>query len=711
MKVKFLIPSSLIVAVVFLLSGPNAPAERTIGLIRNDPGTYPGYTLFAPLMSTTTYLINNSGVAVHSWESVYQPGNAVYLLENGDLLRTTSVGNSNFQAGGSGGGVQEIEWGGTVTWEYMYSSSQYCQHHDIEMLPSGNLLMIAWEKKSYAECIAAGRDPSLLDDNELWPDSIIEVEPTGPTTGDIVWEWHVWDHLVQDYDPSKDNYGIVEDHPELIDLNYVDNPSRAIADWNHTNSVAYSEELDQILLSIHNFDEIWIIDHSTTTSEAAGHTGGNSGRGGDLLYRWGNPRTYGAGGIDDQKFFGQHDAVWIEDGFPGEENILLYNNGMGRPEGPYSSVEEITPPLNEGGTYDLIPGSAYGPDEQAWIYTDQVPTDFYSSNISGSQRLANGNTLICEGSSGALFEIDDGGDTIWEFINPVNRFGPQNQGTEITNNPVFKCRRYDPDYAGLTGRDLTVQSTIEIYDFPYSRNTDFNGDGTADIAIFRESSGLWAIRDLSRIYFGALDDQPVPRDYNGDGTSEIGIFRSSSGLWAIKEITRAYFGSSGDQPVPADYSGDGSCQMGIFRESNGLWSVRNNTRTYFGQSGDEPVPADFDGNHIYEVGLFRPDTGLWAIRNLSRMYFGSSEDEAVQADYDGDGICDVGIFRPTTGLWAIRDLTRSYFGGSTDDPIPSDYNGDGAEDIGIFRASSGLWAISGFTRVYFGTVGDIPVTR
>ncbi len=359
------------------------------------------YTLFAPQSSLTTYLINYDKEVVHLWESSYLPGHSAYLLENGHLLRTGFLGpHPIFLSGGMGGVLQEIDWNGTVVWDFKYSSNNYLSHHDVEFLSNGNVLMIAWESKNYAEAISAGRDPNITSFLGIWPDHVIEVEPSGPTSGNIVWEWHIWDHLIQDYDPSKQNYGIVENHPELIDINF----GKAVLDWNHINSIDYNEEFDQIILSVHNFNEIWVIDHSTTTEEAAGHTGGNSGKGGDILYRWGNPIAYRAGTINDRKLFGQHDARWIEPGCPGEGNILVFNNGLGRPGILYSSVDEIVPPVDGNGSYYLEPGSAYGPEEQIWIYTAENPTDFYSYMISGSQRIANGNTVICDGKLGLFFE-------------------------------------------------------------------------------------------------------------------------------------------------------------------------------------------------------------------------------------------------------------------------------------------------------------------
>jgi hypothetical protein len=415
--------------------------------------------------------MDNDGNIVHSWATDYTPGNAVYLLEDGKLLYTGGVRNATFRQDGAGGIVLLIDWDGNVTWEYRYSNASHLQHHDVEMLPNGNVLMIAWQMKTEAEAIAAGRDPSLLTAGELWAGSVIEVRPTGPTSGDIVWEWHAWDHLVQDYDATKDNYGIVADHPELIDLNYV-----AIndADWLHSNAVDYNADLDQIMLSVHSFSEIWVIDHSTTSAEAAGHTGGNSGMGGDLLYRWGNPRTYDAGKAADQQLFHQHDAEWIGAGLSGEGNILIFNNGLRRPGEDYSSVDEIALPVNPDGSYSLAAGSAFGPDQPLWTYAADAPTDFYANAISGAQRLPNGNTLICDGPSSYFFEVTSTGETVWEYDHPTGA--------------VFRVERYSPEYPGFDATPLddarTNQPPIAEAGGPYSgdvgQTITLDGSGSAD---------------------------------------------------------------------------------------------------------------------------------------------------------------------------------------------------------------------------------------
>ena len=262
---------------------------QTTGLFFNDPGASDGYVLFAPNTSNTTYLIDRDGNVVHTWASSYPPGLLGYLMPDGSLIRDGSPhgqgGNGSIEAAGAGGLIERFDWNGTKTWQYAYDSPTHLAHHDFEVMPNGNLLLIAWELKSENEATQAGRDPSLPGAGYLYPDHIVEVQPDLVNGGGtIVWEWHIWDHLVQQFDATKANWQGptgVADHPELIDLNYVstfDKGGGQPEDWTHSNGIDYNADLDQIVLSVREFSEFWIIDHSTTTAEAAGHSGGNSGQ-------------------------------------------------------------------------------------------------------------------------------------------------------------------------------------------------------------------------------------------------------------------------------------------------------------------------------------------------------------------------------------------------------------------------------------------------
>ncbi len=424
------------------------PPAVKLGLhLNNAEKAGKGYTLLAPANSTTTYLLDMEGRVVKTWQSDCKPGHSAYLLENGNLLRAGALVNPPFRVfGGAGGRIQEFSWDGQLLWDFTYADDSRLGHHDICRLPNGNVLLLVWEQKTREEAVAAGRRPETVNKTGLVADGAVEIKPTGKTTGEVVWEWHAWDHLVQDHDKSKKNFGEGGKRPERIDVNFGEGvlativakpgeldrlrgigyvggagqrPGRVQPDWLHINAVAYNAELDQVLLSVHEFNEVWVIDHGTTTAEAAGSKGGKSGKGGDLLYRWGNPRAYRAGTVKDQKLFGQHNAHWIPRGHPGAGNILVFNNGLRRSGGAYSSVDEIVPPVDDKGQYKYAAGKPYGPDAPAWSYSAQKRTDFYSSFISGAHRLPNGNTFICSGANGTLFEVTAEKEIVWKYLNPV----------------------------------------------------------------------------------------------------------------------------------------------------------------------------------------------------------------------------------------------------------------------------------------------------
>jgi hypothetical protein len=428
-------------------------ASVKTGLLVNDARAYQGYTLLAPIMSKTVYMIDMQGRVVRTWSCEASGNLSVYLLPNGHLLRYGRLAEQTFGDGaGAAGQIQEFTFDGDLVWDYRFASIKQLAHHDIYKMPSGNVLLIVWEKKSPEEAAAAGRRPETVGQSQLLVDSIYEVQPTGKTSGKVVWEWHVWDHLIQDHDSTKANFGDVAAHPELVDINFGEGaiasivakkdeleklkaigyigstspnkkPAPVRADWMHSNAVAYDAEFDQVLLNVLEFSEFWIIDHGTTTVEAAGHTGGKYGKGGNLLYRWGNPRAYRAGKPKDQKLFGQHNTHWIPKGYPGAGHLLIFNNGRSRIGGAYSSVDELVLPVGGDGGYERKAGAAFGPDSPVWSYSAPKRSDFYAEFISGANRLPNGNTLICSGPNGTIFEVTAEKEIVWKYVNPLRGAG------------------------------------------------------------------------------------------------------------------------------------------------------------------------------------------------------------------------------------------------------------------------------------------------
>lgn len=466
---------------LFLAAPLLAQEERseldTRGLVHRDERALDGSTLIAPLTSREILLLDLAGEVVHRWERPEQTESAI-LLEDGNLLRWGMIPDDErrFQGPGVGGGVvEEIDWEGNPVWRYELANDRELLHHDIALLPDGNVLILAWEYRSREEAIAAGRDPEQVDERGLWPDVVHELRPTPPEGAAIVWTWRVWDHLVQDLDPERANHGSVPEHPGRVDLNadHRDAPpptreeilererieaemaalgyggdgedddeerepmSGSAPDWLHTNGIDHLPEHDLIVLSVPRLNELWVIDHSTTTEEAAGSTGGRWGRGGELLWRWGNPRTYGAGRNRDQQLSFQHDPTWLPADESGALRLLVFNNGRVRPDGEsWSSVDELVLPFDPERGFLREPGEPFGPEAPAWSYSD--PGTFYSSFISGAQRLPNGNTLICSGAQGRVFEVTRAGEVVWDLRNPYT--GDIDHGIPV--NALYRAVRF-----------------------------------------------------------------------------------------------------------------------------------------------------------------------------------------------------------------------------------------------------------------------------
>jgi hypothetical protein len=453
---------------------PAPPPALPRGLVASEPGVSPGYVLFSPILTGTIYLLDNRGRVVHTWESELT-GGPLHLLPNGHLLRGARDPDLlDFRFGGVSGIVQELDWDGNLVWEWRLGDAKRVLHHDFEPLPDGNLLLLAWELKTPEEAIAAGRRPFAVPALGLLSEWVLELAPQRPRGGRIVWEWHVWDHLVQHHDPAKPHYGDPAQYPGRLDVNvgagaeaidpeefeqlkalgYVPADAQQAeleADFLHANSITHHPQLDQIAISVPETGEVWVIDHGIDTRAAAGPAG-------DLLYRWGNPAAYGRDDGRGRRLFFQHDARWIPPGFARAGNLTLFNNGRGRPVGPFSSVDEIEPPLRPDGRYERAPGEPFGPPELAW--TAPLPPDRFAPFISGAERLKGGNTFVCAGTDGILLELSPEGRILWEYRNPYSGDARLADGSPvgpgISGRPyaVFRATRIPPDHPGLRGREL-----------------------------------------------------------------------------------------------------------------------------------------------------------------------------------------------------------------------------------------------------------------
>jgi len=375
------------------LENPDSINETELGTAEffNEGLMDDNYILVNDAASNRAYLMDKKGEEVFNFElNGKRLGNDVQLLPDGRILGMFEADNPAIEIGGFGGLVQLLDKDGGVEWSYLYSSENYIAHHDAEMLPNGNIIFQTWERKTAPEALEAGYSLEV----EVFPDGIIEVNPD---TNEIVWQWHAWDHLIQNHDDTKSNFGSISENPQLIDVNFITDEK---GDIMHANGLAYDNTNDLIFLSANFFSEVWVIDHSTTTEEAASNEGGNYGKGGDLLYRFGNPKAYG-NSLGEVRFNHNHYPNLLTGSDEGR--ILIFSNGFDIGK---SSVYELQLPT----AYDLKANTDNEP-ELRWSFTND---SLYSPKVSGAVKLPNGNRLITEGNRG-FWEVTEQGEVVWRF--------------------------------------------------------------------------------------------------------------------------------------------------------------------------------------------------------------------------------------------------------------------------------------------------------
>jgi hypothetical protein len=443
--------------------GPVCAYEALIGhtgVIQYDASkSLNGYCLFAPAGSKKSYLIDMEGYVINEWTCTSGPGLHDRLLPNGHLLRgytptdwsrTGAGGTKPFPVsiGGVAGGVEEFDWDGNLVWQYPAISDTYIQHHTFYRMNNGNTMVLLWEKIPYEDALGLARDPALITEQfGLWPDAVIEVTPDKQ----IVWEWHAFDHLVQNRDPSLPNYGEPIDNPNKFDMNFYVWTRFGYHDWSHCNTIEYNEYTDQILVNFRNWGEFYVFDHSTPNSE------------GGILFRWGNPGAWGNGALPewpqdgDQKLFGSHCAVWL-----GNDNytdygtlghILVLDNGWLRPSGNYTCSVEVEVDFDNWKNWSADQINAL----EVWRWRPTDEDSFYSTYQCGTQRLPNGNTEINSTDGGQIIEVTPDKEVVWDFIVPG--FDADGNALCYTNDrvpsTVHRSHIYGPDHPAFVGKDMS----------------------------------------------------------------------------------------------------------------------------------------------------------------------------------------------------------------------------------------------------------------
>ncbi len=426
-------------ALVFSLCSMITCAQS--GVLLNSPEAIPGYVLALSGSSGGTYLMNNCGEIVHRWSQVTAADFHPKLLPNGHLI----YNRLNV--------IYELDWDGTVLKEIPCPDPDLEFVYEVIKKPNGNYLTVARRDFSTQNFTEIGFDTDNFF-NFTIIDEIVEIDSI---TEQIVWQWNIGDHVIQERDSTAPNYGVVAEHPELLDLDAISD-----FDWDFTesfmiNSFDYNPTLNQVAVSVRKMSEIAFIDQSTTTAEASGHTGGDYGKGGDIIFRWGNPQNYGHGTMDNRHLYYQHNPRWITEG-PDIGKMTAFSNGLNRPGTDYfdgySTVPIFDPTMDADGRYILDTSFGYGPNLPEKVYSgDLVGSEFYSGYLSGAHPFPNRNVYITVGIKGRLIELNEAGEIVWEFVYPGN-FGP------------YRTEKYSLDYPAFDNRDLTPSG-----DFPGSVNS------------------------------------------------------------------------------------------------------------------------------------------------------------------------------------------------------------------------------------------------
>jgi len=444
------IKNNLLIVLAFVnltqLTSRIVAQENTIGVTDITWDSTEGFTIFSS--GTRTFIINNCGQLIKEWESENRVSNSAYLLENGDLIRTGSVKDFGYFFGGI---IERFNWDGDLIWSFEINNDDYIQHHDIEPMPNGNILALCYNFKEPIDAWNAG----AMDTLEYWSTSIFELEPLENNQANIVWEWHLWDHLIQKIDSTRLNYQI-GNHPELFDINRMYFPNDSIIptlyvdvgpDWMHMNSIDYNEDRDEILVSSRDHNEVFIIDHSTNSSEAAGHSGGEHNMGGDFVYRFGH-----------NEFYGQHDAHWVNRPDFDENAIIVFNNGFRHDESlrGYSSVDLFVPQIDTNGKYKHFEVDTF----EVLLKLDD-PEREYSEIMGSAQILDNNRILICNSTRRWFIEFDTTRNIKWRYVSPITSSGSNYQGNPTSSPVIFRAKKLPQDHLAFEN-NWTIGDPIEL---------------------------------------------------------------------------------------------------------------------------------------------------------------------------------------------------------------------------------------------------------
>ena len=421
-----------------------------------------GLVLISDFSTESVVLVDIENNIVNSWGISEYNLLRSYLTPDSILVTISKLNNLPV--------LQKYDWDGLLLWTFIFEEGECLIHHEQVILPNGNILAIC------KETIIA--EENIYFNEDLVIDKIIEIEPLDNDQANIIWEWHFYDHIIQDFNPEIINYGIISENPQLFNINAYN----SLGDFTHLNCVDFNAELNQIVFSSRTLNEVFIIDHSTTTEEAKSHIGGIYGKGGDFLYRWGNPINYNRGDFGDQKLHAPHAVNWINSDYPGGGNILLFDNEY---DVSISAIIEFQPPILSNGLYSLDANEPFEPNEYTWI---NHSSNYYSLSHSGAFRMPNGNTLITIFGVPPLYEIniieiDENGSLQWEYLGSFITFRASKYPYTHFNSMVQIGDINEDGLLNILDIVILVNCALQIgYDYEcYDELGDANLDGVINI--------------------------------------------------------------------------------------------------------------------------------------------------------------------------------------------------------------------------------------
>ena len=392
-------------------------------------------------------------------------------------------------------------------------------------------------------------------------------------------------------------------------------------------------------------------------------------------------------------------------GFTAQPIILVPNQPSNIAVGDFNRDRKVDLAIRQITSSSTVPNFTILPGNGAGGFGTPFELTLASSSQQGNQKLAvmdanlDGKADIVIARQGGFFLYHGNSALFTKTENDFDGDGKTDLSVFRPSNGTWYLNR---STSGLTATQWGLGG-----DKPAA--ADYDGDGKTDLAVFRDNgfgnqnlSYFFILRSSTNTFqqeqFGRTGDVPLPGDFDGDGKADVAVYRNGAASGAQSfffyrpssaaavDFRTLYWGTNGDVPVRGDFDGDGKADAAVFRPSNALWYVQQSSNGQmliqsWGTASDKRVPADYDGDGKTDFAVFRPTDNTWYIRNsatgtASSRQWGTNSDALVPGDYNGDGKTEVAAYRGTEGNWYVPQCANDpqriqRFGAVGDAAIPS----------------------------------------